>query len=246
MNVFVTLGVFGIFTVLTTTLIIALTPLREYIPGYGSLAEQRKLLELWALADSMETELLYKDFFIQNIQNLVMGREPVESFQLFKDSTVNYAKIPNVRSGEDSLLREEVMGDELRGGTMRAGTGGKVVFFPPVKGMITANFDPARGHTAIDIASRKNEAVKAAADGTVILSSFTAETGQVLVVAHDEEFISVYKHNSYLLKKQGDHVKAGEPLAFMGSSGELSSGPHLHLELWWKGKPVNPADYIIF
>ncbi len=246
MNIFVAGGVFSIFMVLVTTVIIAFTPLREYIPGYGSVAEQRKLLQLSALADSMETELLYKDFFIQNIQNLVMGREPIETFQAFKDSTVNYSKIPNVRSKEDSLLREEVMGEELSGGATRASTRGKVVFFPPVKGMITARFNPAQGHTAIDIAAPKNETVKAAADGTVIVASFTAETGHVLVLAHQEEFISVYKHNSTLLKKQGDYVKAGEPLAFMGSSGELSSGPHLHFELWWKGKPVNPADYIIF
>eukprot|EP01041_Mallomonas_annulata_P028008 gene28009-49778_t len=103
MNLFVAGGVFALFMILVTTILIAFTPLREYIPGYGNVAEQRKLLALSALADSMESELLYKDYFIQNVQGLVMGREPVESFKTFKDSTINYQDIKNVKSPEDSM-----------------------------------------------------------------------------------------------------------------------------------------------
>lgn len=246
MNLFVAGGVFSIFMVLITTVIIAFTPLREYIPGYGNVSEQRKLLELSALADSMETELLYKDFFIQNMQNLVLGKQPVETFQAFKDSAVNYREIPNVRSKEDSLLRAEITEEDFSQAGGKISAKGQKVFFPPVKGMISAGFNPAKNHPALDITGPKNETVKAAADGTVVMASFTAETGHVIIVAHGDEFISVYKHNSTLLKTQGDYVKAGEPLAFMGNSGELSSGPHVHFELWWKGKPVNPADYILF
>jgi murein DD-endopeptidase MepM/ murein hydrolase activator NlpD len=245
MNLFVAGGVFSIFMVLVTTVIIAFTPLREYIPGYGSVAERRKLLELSAMTDSMENQLLFKDYFIQNIQNLVLGKESVETFQVFKDSSVNYREIENIKSPEDSALRAEMSGLEHGGGN----TGIKnraIVFMPPVKGMISAPFMSGGNHAALDITASNNEAVKAVADGTVLLSAYTAETGHVLIVQHASEFISVYKHNASRLKKQGEFVKAGEPIAFIGNSGELTSGPHLHFELWLKGRPVNPTDYITF
>jgi len=246
MNLFVAGGVFAIFMILVTTFIIAFTPLREYVPGYGSVAEQRKLMELSALTDSIENELMYKDFFIQNLQNLVMGKEPVQSFKTFKDSTINYRQIANVKTKDDSLLREEMSAPEYSGTGTRMEKGVSIVFMAPVKGMISEPYNPAINHLAMDITGPKNEVVKAAADGTVILSAWTAETGHVLVISHTPDFISVYKHNASLLKKQGDHVKAGEPIAFMGNSGELTSGPHLHFELWLNGKPVNPNDYITF
>lgn len=246
MNLFVAGGVFGIFLILITTVIIAYTPLREYIPGYGNVAEQRRLLDLSAKADSIENELMYKDFFIQNLQNLVMGKEPVESFKAYKDSTINYRQIANVKSKDDSLLRQEVSHVQSSGGATRAVKSQAIVFIPPVKGMISETYNPSINHLAIDITGPKNEAVKAVADGTVILSDWTAETGHVLLISHSPDFISVYKHNASLLKKQGDHVKAGEPIAFMGNSGELTSGPHLHFELWLNGKAVNPNDYITF
>lgn len=246
MNLFVAGGLFGIFMILVTTVIIAYTPLREYVPGYGSVAEQRRLIELSAQADSIENELMYKDFFIQNLQNLVMGKEPVESFQAFKDSTINYQQIANVKSKDDSLLRAEMSSNEYMGGTSRMANSPSIVFMPPLKGMISEGYNPAISHLALDITGPKNEAVKAVADGTVILADWTAETGHVLLVYHAPDFISVYKHNASLLKKQGDQVRAGEAIAFIGNSGELSSGPHLHFELWLSGKPVNPTDYITF
>lgn len=246
MNIFVAGGVFGIFMILITTVIIAYTPLREYVPGYGSVAEQRQLLELSAEADSIENELMYKDFFIQNLQNLVMGKEPIESFKAFKDSTINYREIANVKSKEDSMLRQEMSGPEFTETGVHAVKSQAVVFIPPVKGMVSETYNPAINHLAVDITGPKNEAVKSVADGTVILSEWTAETGHVLLIFHAPDFISVYKHNAALLKKQGDHVKAGEPIAFMGNSGELTSGPHLHFELWLNGKAVNPNDYITF
>lgn len=246
MNLFVAGGVFGIFMVLITTVIIAYTPLREYVPGYGSVAEQRQLLALSAEADSIENELMYKDFFIQNIQNLVLGKEPMASFEAYKDSTINYREIANVKSKEDSMLRQEMGGMEYSMGKSYNTKSSSVVFIPPVKGMVSEPYNPAINHLAVDITGPKNEAVKAVADGTIIMSEWTAETGHVLIISHSTDFISVYKHNAALLKKQGDHVKAGEPIAFMGNSGELTSGPHLHFELWLNGKAVNPNDYITF
>ncbi len=119
-------------------------------------------------------------------------------------------------------------------------------FYAPLKGVITDTFNQRNKHTAIDIASYPNAAVKATLDGTVVLSSWTPETGHVMVVQHTDNFISVYKHNAVLLKKQGNRVRVGEVIALMGNSGELTSGPHLHFELWHNGLAVDPADYIKF
>ena len=120
------------------------------------------------------------------------------------------------------------------------------MFFVPLKGVITNEFNPSQGHYGVDVVSKQNEAIKAVLDGTIILSNWTIETGYTIAIQHQENIISVYKHNSVLLKKVGEFVKAGDPVAIIGQTGELTSGPHLHFELWYDGNPVNPKEYIIF
>ncbi|MDC1162562.1 M23 family metallopeptidase, partial [Tenacibaculum sp.] len=122
----------------------------------------------------------------------------------------------------------------------------KLVFFVPVTGAVTQEFNAKEKHYAIDIVAKTGTPVKAIADGTVILSGWTAETGYILTIQHLNRYISVYKHNGTLLKEQGDFVKSGEVIASVGSTGELTTGPHLHFELWSNGYPVNPANYIDF
>jgi murein DD-endopeptidase MepM/ murein hydrolase activator NlpD len=119
-------------------------------------------------------------------------------------------------------------------------------FFTPVKGTVTNVFNSAEKHFGVDIAAAPNEAIKATLDGTVILSAWTSETGYIITIQHSNNLVSVYKHNSALLKKAGTYVKAGEAIAIIGNSGEYTSGPHLHFELWYNGSPVNPKDYIAF
>ncbi len=119
-------------------------------------------------------------------------------------------------------------------------------FFPPVKGIITNYFDPLKGHYGIDIVASPTEVVKAVLDGTVILNGWTLETGNIVIIQHEFNLISVYKHNAEILKNQGEYVKAGEPIAIIGNSGEHTTGPHLHFELWWRTNPLNPLDFINF
>ncbi len=119
-------------------------------------------------------------------------------------------------------------------------------FFNPLKGIITSEFDLSLNHYGIDIVSKENDAVKATLDGTVLFADWTVETGHVISIQHRDNYISVYKHNSVLLKKTGNFVKAGEPIAIVGESGELTTGAHLHFELWYNGTPVNPLEYIAF
>ena len=120
------------------------------------------------------------------------------------------------------------------------------VFFTPINGVISDSYDRKIKHFGIDIVAKKGSYISSVLDGVVILSTWTSETGYVLILQHKSDFISLYKHNSLLLKEVGDFVSAGEKIAIIGNSGEFSSGPHLHFELWNKGAPVNPEEYISF
>jgi murein DD-endopeptidase MepM/ murein hydrolase activator NlpD len=119
-------------------------------------------------------------------------------------------------------------------------------FFSPLKGLVTNSFDMKEEHYGIDITAQENEAIKATLDGTVIMSAWTSETGYVIQIQHENNLVSVYKHNSALMKKVGQYVKAGEVVAIIGNSGELTSGTHLHFELWYNGNPIDPQEYMVF
>jgi murein DD-endopeptidase MepM/ murein hydrolase activator NlpD len=120
-------------------------------------------------------------------------------------------------------------------------------FFPPVKGIVSSNFDERTRHYATDIVTQPKAVVSSTLDGTVIMTGWTMETGFVMMIQHQNNLVSVYKHNARLLKETGDRVWAGEAISIVGDSGELyTSGQHLHFELWHNGEPLNPTDYIFF
>lgn len=255
MNVFVALGTLTIVLIFLTTILIAFTPLREYIPGYTNVNLTRKLYALQRKTDSIERDLIRKDLFLKNIRDVINGKNLQEDKPVPIDTTKKYSGIKNKRSAEDSLLRAEVETmtrynlynneSQERSAYRRASVGG-VLFFTPLKGVITNEFDPAAGHFGVDIVARQNEAVKTVLDGTVLFSNWTLETGYVIAVQHMQNIVSVYKHNSAILKKTGEYVRAGEPVAIVGESGEQVTGPHLHFELWNDGSALNPRDYISF
>lgn len=254
MNVFVGIGLVCILLIIITTFIIAFTPLREYIPGYGSYKSDRLLRELVLKSDSLEQNLEDKDLYIQNIKNIMEGKEMADSFPVKTDSSsADYSNIVFTKSKEDSLLRIE-MEQQDRYNLMATSESDassvssilNVFFFTPLKGIITSNYDPSTDHYGIDIVAEKDAAIKAALDGTVIFSGWTLKTGNTIAIQHTDNLVSVYKHNSALLKKEGDFVKAGEAIAIIGESGELTTGPHLHFELWYDGNAINPKDYMVF
>ncbi|MFA5783162.1 MAG: M23 family metallopeptidase [Bacteroidales bacterium] len=254
MNVFVVAGALIILLIIITTYIIAFTPLREYIPGYGSSESNRNIRELMLKADSLEEDLKNKDLYLYNIKNIIEGKEIAGTLPEKPDSTATgYDKIAFTKSKEDSMLRAEMEKQDQyniavieNSSTSSVSSISNFFFFAPLKGMITNNYDPAEEHYGIDIVAAKNEAIKATLDGTVIFAGWTLKTGYTIALQHQENLISVYKHNSALLKKEGDYVKAGEAIAIIGETGELSTGPHLHFELWYDGVSVNPDDYMVF
>ena len=250
MNVFVAGGGLVLLLVIGTTFLIAYTPLREYIPGYGSIGIKKELYLLAEKTDSLQREVTLRENYIQNIRDVMGGKDFSQTSMEAPASgdKKNYENLDLSRSSADSMLRQEF--EEIDRYSLRAssntgaGNINNYFFFSPVQGIVSNGYNPASGHYGIDITARKNEAIKSVLDGTVLFAGWTLKAGNVMVVQHMSNIISVYKHNSALLKNEGDYVKAGDPIAIIGNSGELSSGPHLHFELWYNGKAVNPREYI--
>ena len=239
-----------IVCVILTTLLIAYTSLREYIPGYVADFEtqENKIKKLAYTSDSFSVELENYKLYVKNIDDILNGR--VQKADLQKvvtppDSIGHINKIDLNATERDSAFRLEIEKED-RWNFEQTNRVPELVLFKPVNGIITGEFDVANEHFAIDLACRKGEPIKAVADGTVIFADWTSSTGYVIILFHKNNMMSVYKHNSELYKEIGELVKAGEVIATAGSEGELSTGPHLHFELWLNGIPVDPSNYLDF
>ena len=248
LNVFVFSIITSLLLIATTTIIIAFTPLREYIPGYSSVSLKIKATKLAYKTDSLQQVIDINEQYYSSIKKVLTG--DVSTVDFNKDSIIEAAEID--RSGldlnpskEDSLLREKVLLEDKYNPLVN-NSEINFVLFPPVKGTISEGFNAKDKHYAIDVVTAKDAPVKSAADGTVIFSEWTAQTGYVIIIEHTNNLISVYKHNSLLTKEQGELVKAGEVIATAGNTGELSTGPHLHFELWSDGYPIDPTNFIDF
>ncbi len=239
-----------ILIILSVTVLISYTPLREFIPGYPNAQTRRAIVQNALKADSLEQAVKLWDFQLNNIQRIVTGQKPLEleNISATTDTSKTF-EINPATSKEDSILREEVKQQE------QFNIGSKrneieqiegLHFFPPVKGIISDGFNLATNHPFVDIAATSNSVVMAVLDGTVIMANWTDETGFTIQIQHSNDLISIYKHNSKLLKKTGDKVQAGTAISLVGSTGELSTGSHLHFELWHKGVAIDPTKYIKF
>lgn len=249
LNVFVSGTLFIIGLIGITTLIIAFTPLREYIPGYSSTALKRQATELTFKTDSLVSVLNYTNRYLDNVRKVLRG--DIENSASSRDSLFTPFKIDPTTVDlspikEDSMLRAEVALEDKYNLFERAGSNTNMVLFSPVSGSISQTFDAEQRHYAIDIVAPMGTPVKAITHGTVIFAEWTAETGYVMVLEHQNGLLSVYKHNGSLLKVQGDFVQGGEVIAEVGNTGELTTGPHLHFELWTNGTPLDPLNYIDF
>ncbi|HKC66626.1 MAG TPA: M23 family metallopeptidase [Bacteroidia bacterium] len=239
-----------IFMSILVTSLVAFTPLREYIPGYGDISDRKALIALSLKADSVEELIKAKNEYIENLQNVLSGNVTSDTIKPEKPSEKNAQHITIKPSRTDSVLRQEIEQEDkfsltLSNSSNPSGISG-YFFFSPVKGMVTHSFNMAEGHFGVDVVAKENEFVKAALDGTVVYAGWTASDGYVIQLQHSNNLMSIYKHNSDITKNIGDHVKAGEPIAIIGNTGETSSGIHLHFELWYNGTPINPQDYVLF
>jgi len=234
--------------------LVMFTPLRVLVPGYPTNAMRQQIKASVIRLDSLEYEIHLRDRYIHTVNAIVAGREPELTDAGTESKTVSYDNITFTRSEQDSLLRRHVEEEERFNFVMRTPTVSsseeafisKIHFFKPVEGVVSNKFNLNNNHFGVDIVAAPNALVKAIYDGTVIMSTWTYDAGNVIQIQHTSNIISVYKHNASFLKKQGERVKAGDPIAIVGNSGELTTGSHLHIEIWQNGTPVNPEDYIVF
>ncbi|MGL5273336.1 MAG: M23 family metallopeptidase [Phocaeicola sp.] len=235
-----------IFAIAAT--IIAFTPLRNYLPGYMNSEVRAQIVNNALRADSLQEVLDRQNMYIMNIQDILSGKVRVDSVQSIDSLTMLRSEELMERSKEEEEFQrmyEESERYNLTTAVAQATIGG-LNFVRPTRGMMSSNFDVENKHFGVDIAANPNESILSTLDGTVILSTYTAETGYVIQVQHTQDFVSVYKHCGSLLKRAGDSVKAGEAIALVGNTGEQSTGPHLHFELWSKGRAIDPSKYIVF
>ena len=250
LNAFVFLVIFVGLVSTLSFFVIAATPLRYLIPGIESAALQREVETLLVKTDSLqrviETDSKYLDGIRRVLSGEVVYEAPeIDSTSVFMDAPSTDQLLETRKSIAMLELENQVKKEEAFSPVVEASVSNPL-YFAPLSGVVSGAYDPAVGHLAIDIAAAEGTGVKAITDGTVLHAEWSANTGYNLVVVHQGETVSVYKHNGVIFKKQGDTVTAGEVIASVGNTGELSSGSHLHFELWKQGKPVNPQQYIKF
>ena len=232
-------------------LLVGYTPLNEFVPGKASSSLHKELIAITLKTDSLEKKLLVNELYLKNITAIVNGEDPINiSTENTLVLSASETELSFKKSKEDSLLRLAVEAEDK---ISISPTDKKdnldmesMLFFSPIKGVVTNGFDRKKNHFGTDIVAKQDEPIKCVFDGVVVISHWTSETGNVIGVQHANGMFSLYKHNSILFKSAGEYVKSGEVIAIIGNSGELSSGPHLHFELWHKGTPVNPENYISF
>ena len=235
--------------ILIVFLLTAYGPLQHLLPT-STYFKKSELIELILKVDSLEQDLVLKSQYMIDV-NKIMAGELVDSFMIVKnDSSIIFQNLDLKTSKEDSVLRELVQSEDLYNIPISYQASRSsledFVFFKPVEGVVTSDFDLSEKHFGVDIVANTNASVKATLDGVVMFADWSVSNGHTILIQHPENIVSVYMHNSSVTKSSNDLVKAGEVIGVVGNSGELSSGPHLHFELWQNGSPINPAEYIDF
>ena len=265
LNVFTFIGLSAILLIAMVILLIAFTGLKEYIPGYPDPNQRLLIVRNAERVDSLVLEIEKRNKFIENMQLIISGEVPQDDDQSALseettggdlsedgvDDSAGWRAIEFTKSEEDSVFRALVEQEEQFSSSQHIPNDmnpllENTFFFPPLEGMVVNKFGNPKGHFGVDIVAGPGARVSAIMDGVVIFSGWTVETGYVIQIQHANNFISMYKHNERLLKSTGEHVKAGEAIASVGNSGELTTGPHLHFELWHNGIPLDPQEYISF
>lgn len=252
LNVITVFALFSLFIVAVVVSVILFTPLKEYIPGYADTSTRTNALRAAEAASELEERARLQEQYLENLKKVLQGDVFENDTARGEAATAQYGELSFNKSAEDSLLRLKIEQEERYNISFEGsatGTSGDLAgmfFFPPLRGEISAGFDPAINHLGVDIVSKENEAIKAVLDGTVVMATWTTDGGFTIQIQHRNNLVSVYKHNSVLLKKEGDVVRAGDSVAIVGNSGELTDGPHLHFELWHKGKALNPEEFMVF
>jgi len=249
LNIFLLMAFMALIIIITTICLIAFTSIKEYIPGYASTSLKKQATFLNYKTDSLLQAINTNEKYLRSIKRVLTGE--ISAVEINKDSVIkaaekNMGTIVLDPSIDDLKLREKVDEEDRYSLFESATSKTNFVLFPPAKGKISNRYNLKEKHFAVDIVLAQDTPVKATSEGTVIFAEWTAQTGYVMIIDHGNGLLSVYKHNSSLTKNQGALVKSGEVIAISGNSGELTTGPHLHFELWYDGYPINPTTFIDF
>ncbi len=240
---------FALLLIAITSLIIIKTPIRNYLPGYLDVEVRKEIMQTALRADSLERLISIQALYLDNVTAILTGTMPIDSIRMV-DSLAHVNadyNIPRTSSEEDFVKTfEEEEKYNLTTLNPNHTPTDAVFFYKPVNGIVSARYEADIRHYGIDLVAAPKENVLATLDGTVVYTGYDPQYGNVIQIQHKNGFLSVYKHNEMLLKAIGDQVIAGEAIALIGNTGDLSTGPHLHFELWFKGSPVNPEEYIAF
>ena len=253
-NVWVFFSIVAFSLVFLTAAAIVYTPLKYFIPGFGDYNYRGDILKLQVKTDSLANELQARQLWLENLMNVAEGnidsvRPPKQAPGNIDKSKIDLHQVADAEKELRKTVEEEEnfsLSMEARKNNEAVGEVKQMHLIAPVTGYVTDKYDVAKEHFGIDIASKADEPVKAVFDGRVVSATYTLETGYVIAVQHTGNLVSLYKHNSRITKKAGDAVKGGDVIGFVGNTGENSTGPHLHFELWHDGRSLNPADYIVF
>lgn len=249
LSAFAILAIFAFLLIALTAIIIIITPIRNYLPGYLDVEIRKEMMQNALRADSLERAVAIQSLYLNNIKGILTGETSVDSIRSI-DSLARVEPDFNIpRSKEEEEFVKNFEDEEKYNLTVlnpnQVPTDG-VFFYKPVNGIVSSRYEAEKRHFGVDLVTAPKESVLSTLDGTVVFAGFDPNYGNVIQVQHKNGFLSIYKHNELLLKQVGDHVVAGEAIALVGNTGKLSTGPHLHFELWYKGNPVNPEDYIAF
>ena len=247
LNVFLLASLMALIIIASTISLIAFTSIKEYIPGYDSSVLRTRAINNIETLDSLTLVIEKNQDYINSIGAVITGEATKGEIQIEGERIrLEASNLEFQTKKEDSLLRKIVEKEDRFNALEPASNKVKFVLFSPLYGKITSGFDYGIKHFGTDIAAPSRSPVKSVGNGTVVFAEWTLQTGFVVIIEHSFGLTSIYKHNELGLVSQGDAVESGQVVALSGNTGELSTGPHLHFELWREGNPVNPEDYVIF
>lgn len=249
LSVFISLGVFAFSLVAFTAFIIIMTPIRNYLPGYLDVEVRKEIVQNVLRADSLERMIEIQNLYLKNVTGIISGTIELDSIREIDslarvDADFEIPRSPEEEEYVKNFEQEEKYNLTVLNTNPLPMDG--LFFYKPVNGVISSHYQADIHHFGVDIAAASKESVLATLDGTVMYAGYDPNQGNVIQLQHKNGFVSVYKHNELLLKEPGEQVVAGEAIALVGNTGKLSTGPHLHFELWYNGKPINPEDFIVF
>lgn len=249
LSAFAMLALFALLLIAFTSFIIIKTPIRNYLPGYLDIEVRKEIVQNALRADSLERMIQVQNLYLKNVSGILSGTMLVDSIRDIDSLARTNPDYEIPRSTEEMAFVKDFEEAEKYNLTVlnpnQVPTEG-IFFYKPVAGVVSSHYDANQKHYGVDLVAAPKESVLSTLDGTVVFSGFDPNYGNVIQVQHKNGFLSIYKHNELLLKEVGDRVVAGEAIALVGNTGKLSTGPHLHFELWYKGNTVNPEEYIAF